>query len=403
MSFFQGYIERYVRYPAFIEQMPLPDLGIVVVIPSCKEQELLRTINSLSACMVPQCGVEVIVVVNEPEFCPESVHRQNDFTINELFDWKKRNTGSFFNLYAIRPDPFPRKHAGAGMARKTGMDEAIRRFEKVGNHEGIIFSLDADTLVDAGYFVQAEHIFHSGLNPVGITFAFSHRVNELEDERLQTGILLYEKYLHYYKEALAFSGYPHAIHTIGSAFAVRSDAYVKQGGMSRRQAGEDFYFLHKLTQLGHVAELDSTFVYPSGRVSDRVPFGTGFAMKKWAGGDDSLMKTYCFQSFRDLKTFFGMIPSFYPGRPGSCLSEEREIPRPVAVFLKKDHFKERLDEIKRNSSSFASFRKRFFLTFNAFKIMKFLNFSHPGFYEFQGLDEALLQLEEQKERRRGEI
>ncbi len=396
MSFSKGYIERYVRYPAFIEQAPVPDLGIIVVIPSYIEPELLRTINSLSLCLVPQSGVEVIVVVNEPEFCTENVHRQNDITISELSDWKKLNPGSFFNLYTIRPAPFPKKHAGAGMARKTGMDEAIRRFEEVGNPRGIILSLDADTLVDTNYFVQTEQLFHSGLNPVGATLAFCHRVDELEDERLRTGILLYEKYLHYYKEALAFSGYPNAIHTIGSAFAVRADAYVKQGGMNRRQAGEDFYFLHKLTQLGLIAELNSTRVYPSARVSDRVPFGTGFAMKKWFEGDDSLMRAYCFRSFCDLKYFLRMIPLFYSGGQVVCPFEGKGIAEPLTAFLEEDHFGEKLLEIKRNSSSLVSFHKRFFLSFNAFKIMKFLNFSHARFYKFQDMDEAYLQLQMKK-------
>ena len=45
-----------------------------------------------------------------------------------------------------------------------------------------------------------------------------------------------------------FVGYPDSIYTIGSAFAVRAEAYMKQGGMNRRQAGEDFYFLYKLTK-----------------------------------------------------------------------------------------------------------------------------------------------------------
>ena len=33
---------------------------------------------------------------------------------------------------------------GVGLARKTGMDEAVRRFNAINNPEGIILNLDAD-------------------------------------------------------------------------------------------------------------------------------------------------------------------------------------------------------------------------------------------------------------------
>ena len=63
--------------------------------------------------------------------------------------------------------------------------------------------------------------------------------------------------------------------TIGSAFAVTANAYIKRGGMTRSQAGEDFYFLQTLAQIGTVGEITTTKVYPSARLSDRIPFGTG--------------------------------------------------------------------------------------------------------------------------------
>jgi len=106
---------------------------------------------------------------------------------------------------------------------------------------------------------------------------------------------------------LDFAGFPDSIYTIGSAFAVRAEAYVKQGGMNRRQAGEDFYFLNKLTKLGTVAEINDAFVFPSARVSDRVPFGTGAAMTKWMNEDEDLTKTYNFAAFQDLKRLFDRL------------------------------------------------------------------------------------------------
>ena len=65
-------------------------------------------------------------------------------------------------------------------------------------------------------------------------------------------IMKYELYLRYYRLALEYTGHPHAYHCIGSAFAVRTLDYVAQGGMNKRQAGEDFYFLQKLIATGRM-------------------------------------------------------------------------------------------------------------------------------------------------------
>jgi hypothetical protein len=399
MSFACHYMESRMLAPPLIVDRPSANVGMIVMIPACNERELLRTIHSLACCSPPHCAVEVIVVVNEAEGCRQEISSQNDRTLALLNDWKEKHQEAFFILYPVRPRPFPRKHAGVGLARKTGMDEAVSRFNQLDKPQGVIISLDADTLVDASYLVEVEKLFfYSERTPVGATIRFEHRTNELRDEQQREGMILYETYLHYYKQALEFCGYPHAIYTIGSAFAVRADAYVKQGGMSQRQAGEDFYFLHKLTQLGPLAELNTTCVYPSARVSDRVPFGTGAVLQKWVKGDERLRHTYCFRSFLDLKDFFQLVPLLY--RQECLHPEEWGIAEPVLHFLKEDHFGDALDGIKRNSSSATTFEKRFFQYFNAFKILKFQNFTHLKFYSFQDLNEAFEELLEAVEGRR---
>jgi hypothetical protein len=45
--------------------------------------------------------------------------------------------------------------------------------------------------------------------------------------------------------------FSYAYHTVGSAMAVKAYQYVKVGGMNRRQAGEDFYFIQKLVHSGN--------------------------------------------------------------------------------------------------------------------------------------------------------
>ncbi len=391
MSFAERYIARNIPYPKFIAEPVAAELSMIVVVPVCNEPDLLECLNSLAACEPPQGRVELLLVINQSEMASDEVRAQNAKTIQQLADWKATNESDFLQVHLLCPGDFPKKHAGAGLARKTGMDEAIRRFAVRNKGNGVLVSLDADTTVSPNYLRQLEALFSGPSAPVGCTIRFQHRIEALSDARQRQGMALYEKYLHYYKLALAYTGYPHAIYTIGSAFAVRADAYVKQGGMPRRQAGEDFYFLHKLTAMGKVAELNSCCVYPSARLSDRVPFGTGPSLQKWMDGDESLRETYAFRAFADIKHLFLRIPDWYSSAEQTS---SQGIPAPLQDFLKQDGFEQALAEIRKNSGSFTSFEKRFFQHFNAFRILKFLNFSHPHYYPFQDLEAAFGELDQ---------
>lgn len=390
MNFADRYISRNIVYPPFVSEAPSEALSMLVVIPVCNEPDLLHCLTSLTGFDQPSGQVEVLLVVNESELATDAVKRQNAQTIREVEGWKKDHPLSYLRFHLVCPEPFPKKHAGAGLARKTGMDEAVRRFAAIGKPDGIIVSLDADTTVSENYLTAIEEAFRTEDAPVGVTLRFQHRTEEVTDSRQREGMELYELYLHYYKLALQFTGYPHAIYTIGSAFAVRVDAYLKQGGMPKRQAGEDFYFLHKLTALGEVRELNQCCVYPSARLSNRVPFGTGPSIQKWVDGDESLKLTYSLEAFCDLRHLFDRVPDFYEQGDASSW---QDLSDPVVRFLRAENFESALSEIKKNSSSFTSFEKRFFQYFNAFRILKFLNFTHPADYQFQDLHEAFYALE----------
>ena len=271
--FADRYIQKNIIYPAFIESEVLPSLSMIVMIPCLNEPEIIRTLESLWSCVPVSSFCEVIVAVNDSESSPQTVKDFNQVTFRNLLTWKKENDRPNLVLQPIYASSVNAKFAGAGMARKIGMDEAIRRFDAVNKPDGVIISLDADCLVSPNYMQRIEAAFSGHKSCFAATLNFRHRFDEMDDPKLKMGILLYEDYLHYYKEALDFTGFPNSIYTIGSAFAVRADAYVKQGGMNRRQAGEDFYFLHKLTRLGTITEINDAWVYPSARVSDRVPSG----------------------------------------------------------------------------------------------------------------------------------
>jgi hypothetical protein len=389
--FANKYLQKQNRV-ALIEQPPDKDLGIIVMIPCFREPDILQTLESLDNCELPNKKVEVIVFINHSEIASDEIKKYNQNTKSEVVNWISRSKSAKITFYGIGPVELPKKWAGVGLARKFGMDEALRRFNLLEKPDGIVVSLDADTLVAKNYLLEIEKHFARFPKHVGATILFQHQTKGLDEKQLK-GILLYEKYLLYYKNALRFIGYPNPLFTVGSAFAVTADGYIKRGGMTRRQAGEDFYFLQTLAQLGTVGEITTTSVYPSARESDRIPFGTGPAIAKWMNDETDLTQTYNFQAFIDLKQFFDEIENLFSIEKERFSEIVKNLPNPVRQFIETDNFWVEIEDLNRNCSSLDSFKTRFFHKFNAFKILKFMNFGHEGFYEKVNLDEQFLKLQ----------
>ncbi len=81
--------------------------------------------------------------------------------------------------------------------------------------------------------------------------------------------------------------------------------------MNKRKAGEDFYFIQKIIELGNYTELNTTGVIPSPRISNRVPFGTGKAIGDWVKQGSEEYFTYHPQTFRDLIPLTSNIDKLY--------------------------------------------------------------------------------------------
>ena len=153
--------------------------------------------------------------------------------------------------------------------------------------------------------------------------------------------------------------------------------------MNRKQAGEDFYFIQKLVPAGGFFSLTSTTVYPSPRPSYRVPFGTGASIEKLSKETDSVLLTYNILAFSELKLFFSMTERFFTSAADEIPECFNEIPESLKLFINKDEWIEKLEEIKNNTSGLRSFKKRFFGWFNMFRIVKYLNFVHLNFFQKQ--------------------
>jgi hypothetical protein len=191
------------------------------------------------------------------------------------------------------------------------MDLALRRLWAAGRPErSAIACLDADSPVDPGYVEGILSVFDAEDPPAAGVCCCRHPIPE--DEERARAIVAYELWLRYLVEGFRLCGSPYAFQTIGSCTVVSPRAYARADGMPRRQAGEDFYFLQKVAKIsGRVVDLDVT-VRPSARVSDRVPFGTGRAMRRCRDqGPDYYLEVEPPLVFHDLKRFFASSPAGY--------------------------------------------------------------------------------------------
>jgi len=141
-----------------------------------------------------------------------------------------------------------------------------------------------------------------------------------------------------------------------------------------------------------VGKITTTSVHPSARLSDRVPFGTGPILQKWMNGKTDLTQTYNFQAFIDLKTFFSEKENLFRIKEDEYRKFVSSLPRSIGRFLIQDNFEKEIADLNKNCSTLKSFNIRFFQKFNAFKILKFLNFSHKHFYEKAPLNEQIKKL-----------
>ncbi len=371
------YLEKQSLYPLLIKEEASPDLKTIVIIPCYNEPDIIQTIISISEGIPPMHDAEIIILINEQESTSEEIKQQNIQSFVELQEYKSQSNK--IQVHPILIKDLPKKHAGAGLARKIAMDEAIRRFQSIKQDAGIIVSLDADSLVSNNYLIEIEKAFSNPKKVNCTIFNFKHPLNPTLYGTANTlAIAKYELYLRYYKLSLARTNFPYAFHTIGSCFAVSSEAYAKQGGMNRKQAGEDFYFLQKVFPIGKTLELKHVYVYPSSRPSNRVPFGTGPAIQKIAIENQHF--TYQWSSFLILKHFFEAIPNWHNLQPEKYNYSYLQLSEEIKSFLSQEEWSRNIVEININSSDLKSFEKRFYHWFNAFKIIKFLNHLHSNIY-----------------------
>ncbi|MCV9386359.1 glycosyltransferase [Reichenbachiella ulvae] len=378
------YLKRYAypkRYLTVDWKEENPDL--IVVLPAHHEPDLIVALESLEACAVPVgYRVSVITVINASAQSSEEIKSFNEASYTQALKWSE---GKRLNYHFILENELPPKHAGVGLARKIGMDEAARAFVEL-DRDGVILCYDADSTCSTHLIQECIQLFESDKNIPGCSIYYEHPLEGELPADQYIGIVGYELHLRYYIDALKWAGFPYAFQTIGSSMAVRTSAYMKQGGMNRRKAGEDFYFLHRIIPLGNFRDLNTACIYPSARVSDRVPFGTGKAIGDWMGSSSEVYPSYDPRVFEDLKVFMDAVDGMY--QSDQLADIYAQLPESFQHFLPQDEFLDILYEINSQSTNLQTFQKRFYQWFDGFKVLKYVHHARDHFYPNVSVGEA---------------
>jgi hypothetical protein len=344
-----------------------------VVIPSLAEsKDLPLTLHSLS--LNPPGFLEntlIVVVINHRVDASNSEKSDNYSTLEALPLWQQR-----YRLENLRwVDAASNGHElptrqGVGLARKIGLDLALALLN-FAEADPLLICLDADTLVQPDY-LSAVYRHFSGNVAGGASVPYRHRPADTQPG--QAAVERYELFLRAYILGLQCAASPYAFHTVGSAMACRTSAYVNAGGMNRRQAGEDFYFLQQLYKTAGVEPLTGTVVYPSPRASQRVPFGTGRAVGDMLSGGKERLLFYQPAVFRIVGSWLECVKNSHSFGGEAVLDLAGQITPTLREFLEQAGFRESWDNLRHHTPAGDRLMTAFHGWFDAFKTMKLIHF-----------------------------
>ncbi|MFO7813759.1 MAG: hypothetical protein R6V21_12380 [Pelovirga sp.] len=369
----QGQLKKYLTSRAVLMPWQLAghrasEVDAVIVIPALAEAKTLpATLQSLAS-NDPELlnRTLVVVVVNQQPDAAITLRQDNNITLS----WLKSQSYPPLQLAwidAASPGLELPTGQGVGLARKIGFDAALQRLNW--NNEPFLVSLDADTLVDQFYLTALFRHFAT-VQPSGTVLPFRHQAGA--DSGEEEAIRAYELYLRSYRFGLQQAGSPYAYHSIGSAFACRAQGYIAAGGMNRRLAGEDFYFLQQLSKISGVVPLQGTVVYPASRCSARVPFGTGLIVAQHQRGEIPAYRFIEAQAFALLQKWLLLVAAQPDDSGDGLLRGAQQISPELADFLMERHFLNVWVLLQRNHASSEQRLRAFHHWFDALRTRQLL-------------------------------
>jgi len=417
------YFQKHVSKNYKLEWNYCKGIKNIVVVPAISEYEnipfLIKSLSENDPEYFP--STLIIFIINHTASSKEEVKENNIRTIkllrNAIIKGKTEdpliNTavekGLKFGLIdaASKGKEFDDKTGGVGLARKTAMDAALNVFDYNLPGKNIILSTDADCTVSDNYLQEVISKFNNE-NLFAAHTAFEHKLNS-SCENNQAAIISYEIFLRYYVIQLKLAGSHYAFHTIGSTIVCDSDAYIRTGGMNKRKAAEDFYFLEKLAKNFPVVRIKNATVYPSGRTSWRVPFGTGKRMLSFIKHTQNNYLLANPISFDLLKTWLKLFDDFSENDTDKLLSMAKNIHIELYNFLLNQGFKNDWTNVIKNSKSEKQLALQKKIWFDGFRTLKLIHhFRDTAFPDINMFDALEILFDKTKtdfnpERKAGQI
>jgi hypothetical protein len=394
------------------------NISQVVVIPAYAEREMLfYTLASIAKKQPSSLDYSFILCVinNKSNTNPEAINN-NLQTIKYLEALVKKKSLRKFNtdqeIYPLLLDlsdaklklgyidassrgyEIPQNLGGVGMARKIGMDMALRLLKKSSASPNLILSLDADTLVQNNYLSAINNYFTPRVKTAIVAYEHQLPLNYVQ----QAAICCYEIFLRYWVLGLRYAKSPWAFHSIGSTIVISTEAYLDVRGMNKREAGEDFYFLGKLAKVDKIGYIKETCVYPSARSSARVPFGTGKRIQRFlAGVHKEEYFLYDPRIFVILADWLQLMKNQFSVGEEEILIKTELIHPMLKSFLNRCDFAAVWSKICRNAKNEKTFIRQFNDWFDGFKTLKLINYftkeAYPQINMFEALEQILSMLE----------
>jgi hypothetical protein len=106
------------------------------------------------------------------------------------------------------------------------------------------------------------------------------------------------------------------------------------------------------------------------------------------------IKTYNLQSFLDLIPFFTSIDSLWEHDDKAIQVFIKNLPIPISQFLLDNKASSAIQKVNGNTANLKSFRKRFFLWFDAFLLLKYLNYANEYHYKREPVENEATKLGE---------
>ena len=412
-SLFEDYLEKYSAGKRWnLVAGNIENISQVVVIPAYAEKEMLFS-TLVSLAQNPSTSLEyslVLCVINNKSDSPSEQVSNNQTTIEYLDALVRKKVLGKFNsdkttyqqLLKIADSKLklsyidasskgceiPKSDGGVGMARKIGMDMALRLLSKSASDKKLIISLDADTLVQTNYLAAVKKYFTPKIKTAIV--AYEHQMPD--DYEGQAAICCYEIFLCYWVLGLKYAKSPWAFHSIGSTIVTSTDSYLKVRGMNRREAGEDFYFLNKLAKIGNIDYIIDTRVFPSARSSSRVPFGTGKAVERFLSGQKQEHLLYDPQIFTIISQWLEFMNTAFLIREDEILIQANRINPALKSFLGDSRFADAWSKIRRNAKEEKTRRHHFHDWFDGFKTFKLIKYLTKTVYPQIDMFDALSKL-----------